>query len=562
MPNGVHANVLCGESATATASAEPLARPLFLADWDDVVFVHYALNPAELQPIVPFELDLYEGEAYVSLVAFTQRRLRPARGGRIGALLSRPLANHPFLNVRTYVKHGGEHGIYFLCEWIPNRLATLIGPPLYGLQYRIGRLRYTHDRARGTSRCEIAAGEVLHFEAVSDIGVPLREAEPGTRDAFLLERYIAFTCCRGRNTSFRVRHVPWPQRSASVRIVCADLLPRACFGLAERMPVCANASPGVKDVALGPPTRADATRRQSDRCSDHQNRTGWLPLAAALTLALCLGRILPAWAWMWCIALATFAGFKWQTWWDEPLRRVARARRSAAYLLLWSGMDAKLFLDRRRIPRAPAFSEWIGGLLNIALGAALLWIVCAKILPSHPLLVGWPGMVGMVLVLHFGLFDLLALAWRRAGVDATPLMRNPLRAASLVDLWGRRWNTAFHELTNRLAFRPLVRRVGPPGALLGTFLLSGLVHDLVISVPARGGFGLPTAYFTLQGVGVLFERSVLGRRMGLGRGIAGRVFAIVVAAGPAFVLLHPPFVERVIVPFLHAIGATGSTGAL
>src|SRR5690348_9171346 len=81
-------------------------NPLFVADWTDAVFVHFAIDPRVLQPHVPFELDLYGGKAYVSLVAFTQERLRPRVGGRLAAALSAPLATHHFLNVRTYVRVG------------------------------------------------------------------------------------------------------------------------------------------------------------------------------------------------------------------------------------------------------------------------------------------------------------------------------------------------------------------------------------------------------------------------------------------------------------------------
>ncbi|HSU65988.1 MAG TPA: membrane bound O-acyl transferase family-domain-containing protein, partial [Tepidisphaeraceae bacterium] len=179
-----------------------------------------------------------------------------------------------------------------------------------------------------------------------------------------------------------------------------------------------------------------------------------------------------------------------------------------------------------------------------------------RIPAARPMLLGWLGMFGMVLILHFGAFDLLALFWHSRGVNAVPLMRNPLGATSLADFWGRRWNTAFHRLTEQLVFKPLARLANARVAMMSGFVLSGLIHDLVISVPARGGFGLPTLYFVLQGAGVLVERSAAGRRAGLGTGVRGRAFAMLVAAGPAGLLFHPPFVMRVIVPFLRAIGAT------
>jgi hypothetical protein len=60
----------------------------------------------------------------------------------------------------------------------------------------------------------------------------------------------------------------------------------------------------------------------------------------------------------------------------------------------------------------------------------------------------------------------------------------------------------------------------------------------------------------IQGAGLLAERSRVGKPLGLGRGWPGRLFAVAVIAGPAFWLFHPPFVTRVVNPFLTAIGAT------
>ena len=89
-------------------------EPLFYANWDDVVFIHYETNPEILRRCVPFELDLFHERTFVSLVAFTMRGMQPRLGRRLGELLFRPIATHHFLNVRTYVRHRGERGIYFM----------------------------------------------------------------------------------------------------------------------------------------------------------------------------------------------------------------------------------------------------------------------------------------------------------------------------------------------------------------------------------------------------------------------------------------------------------------
>jgi alginate O-acetyltransferase complex protein AlgI len=163
-------------------------------------------------------------------------------------------------------------------------------------------------------------------------------------------------------------------------------------------------------------------------------------------------------------------------------------------------------------------------------------------------------MIGLVLVLHFGSFHLLSCAWRAAGVCARPLMAAPILATGVGEFWGRRWNRAFRDLTHRFLYRPLARRLDPGPALGLAFLASGVVHDLVISLPARGGYGLPTLFFALQAGAIGIERSPAGRALGLGRGARGWAFAMAAIAGPAGILFHPPFVRDVMLPFLDAFG--------
>ena len=99
-------------------------------------------------------------------------------------------------------------------------------------------------------------------------------------------------------------------------------------------------------------------------------------------------------------------------------------------------------------------------------------------------------MIGMILILHFGLFDLAAIAWRIAGINANPIMNAPFKSSSLSEFWGRRWNGAFNQLVLNIFFRKLSRSIGTVRAALTAFLLSGLLHELVISLPAGAGYVL------------------------------------------------------------------------
>ena len=134
-------------------------------------------------------------------------------------------------------------------------------------------------------------------------------------------------------------------------------------------------------------------------------------------------------------------------------------------------------------------------------------------------------------------------------------MNAPLCSTSLSEFWGKRWNLGFRQLTHGLVFQPVRKHLGPTVAALASFLVSGLIHDFVISLPAGGGYGLPTGYFLLQGIGVLIERSKVGAHLGIGRGFRGSLFALLCAAAPAFWLFHAIFVRNVMLPFLAWIGS-------
>jgi uncharacterized protein len=243
---------------------------MFIADWMDVAFVHFRVDPKLLQPRVPFELDLLDGDAFVSIVSFTQHRLRPTIGGRLAELLAAPLAQHEFLNLRTYVRHDETCGIYFLAEWIPNRLAQLIGPHLYGLPYRLGRLDYGRDRRLIRSR-----GRALDFTIESR-----STCERDRLGDFLVERYSAFTHFAGVSRRFNVAHKPWPLSRCNVSIARADMLVEAALCLIDAAPTCAHYSTGVRDVMISRPMRvatSPAARVRRSRCRLHRFESAGCP---------------------------------------------------------------------------------------------------------------------------------------------------------------------------------------------------------------------------------------------------------------------------------------------
>lgn len=226
-------------------------EPMFYARWDRAVFINYEADPATLQRDVPFELDLRDGRAFVSLVAFTLQRMRPRVGGRLGEWLLKPIATHEFLNVRTYVRHGEEPGIYFLAEWLSNRLSVHLGPRSFGLPYRFGKLDYAHsDSFAGSASAR--EGRLTYAGEVGEGG--LGSCRPGSLDEFLLERYTAFTQRGKRQRLFRVWHSPWPQASAMCNVTEASLLGSTGAWWKSARFISANYSSGA-EVWMGRPHR-------------------------------------------------------------------------------------------------------------------------------------------------------------------------------------------------------------------------------------------------------------------------------------------------------------------
>ncbi len=95
------------------------------------------------------------------------------------------------------------------------------------------------------------------------------------------------------------------------------------------------------------------------------------------------------------------------------------------------------------------------------------------------------------------------------GLDALPLQDRPLRARSLAELWGRRWNREVGRWIHRTCFQPLARRGHPALGVLAGFAWSATFHGAAAWAAAGVTWGaLMAAFFLSHGVGVLAERAL------------------------------------------------------
>lgn len=212
--------------------------------------------------------------------------------------------------------------------------------------------------------------------------------------------------------------------------------------------------------------------------------------------------------------------------------RRLRPGRAVGYAL-WPGMDPRPFGETRE---GSGIAMLVWGLCKMALGAFLLTTRTG--VEAVDLLFVFAGIGFLV---HLGLCDALAGFWRLRGVAVERLFPNPAGSRSLTEFWGRRWNRAFHVVVKSWIYRPVASRWGRVWGMVATFAFSGLLHDLLISVPVGGGYGLPTLYFLLQGGLVMAERRWK---------VEGRAWTLFWILVPLPLLFHPWFVEGILKPLI------------
>jgi uncharacterized protein YqjF (DUF2071 family) len=241
--------------------------PTFLCEWPRVLFVHYRVEPAVLQPSVPFELELFEGKAIVSLAAFSMYRFRPRRGGNLGEWLFRPASSNHFFNVRAYVRHGGESGVYFMTQWLSHPFCLLGKLPMLRLPWHLGRIscEHSHESGRLTGQVRGRGRHTLTYAADVNPDASFALSKTGTVAEFAMERYTAFALRGGRQVIFRVWHEPWPQCPVEVEVKDNGLLSQSGNWFPTAQLVGANYTVGCNEVWMGrvraiPPGREDRFR--------------------------------------------------------------------------------------------------------------------------------------------------------------------------------------------------------------------------------------------------------------------------------------------------------------
>jgi len=195
------------------------------AEWRHLLMLNYAILPEVLASRVPrgTELDLWQGQALVSVVGFMFLRTR-VKGVAI-----------PFhqdfeeINLRFYVRRkaaeGQRRGVVFVKELVPRAAIALVARTLYNENYQSVPMQHKLIEANGKvqkvsygwrlgGRWNHIAGDV-----VGGWRVPERDSE----EEFITEHYWGYACQRdGGCKEYRVTHPQWRVARVASPVTDAD----------------------------------------------------------------------------------------------------------------------------------------------------------------------------------------------------------------------------------------------------------------------------------------------------------------------------------------------------
>lgn len=215
----------------------PQGKWKYYQEWNNAIFLHWKVDLNELRKRVPdeLEIDIIDGHAWVSLVAFDMVNIRPR-------LLPPfpPISNFHEINIRTYVKLNNKSGVYFLSIEGAKKLSCFIARELSGLPYRFSSMS-RQSGIYSSSNSEFSDQFSLKYQVGSEI-IEKQNFELG-----LTERYALYQDHGNKIKAFEIHHVEWPLFQLQMNELKVDY--SRFSSLITNKPDICHYSPGVQVLA-------------------------------------------------------------------------------------------------------------------------------------------------------------------------------------------------------------------------------------------------------------------------------------------------------------------------
>jgi len=187
-------------------------KPVFLkARWQYLAMVNYTVPPILLVPYVPkgTELDLWDGQAMVSLVGFLFNDTRVFG-------IRWPFHTHfEEVNLRLYIKRKDgniwKRGVAFVSEIVPKHAIALIANQLYNEHYRYMPMRHTLIKSAESLLIEYGWKHQGQWNSLQmTAGKEPLHVEEGSAEWFIFEHYWGYNQLNPTQTvEYGVEHPRW-----------------------------------------------------------------------------------------------------------------------------------------------------------------------------------------------------------------------------------------------------------------------------------------------------------------------------------------------------------------
>jgi hypothetical protein len=231
----------------------PQSPWLMTQTWHDLLFAHWPVRPSALRGKVPeiFELDLFQGEAWVGMLPFHMTNVAP-RG--VPALPW--VSEFPELNVRTYVRVGDRPGIYFFSLDAGSRVAVETARAFLNLPYHAATMSVA-PAAHGIEYRSSRDSDAAEFHGIYGPTGSVFVAEEGSLEYFLTERYCFYNLDhRGVPYRLQIHHPPWRLQTAAADVARNTMADVNGLRLDPAAPVFHYAN--RQDMVAWAPERLDA----------------------------------------------------------------------------------------------------------------------------------------------------------------------------------------------------------------------------------------------------------------------------------------------------------------
>ena len=185
--------------------------------WEDLLFAHWDVEPDVVDARLPdaLDVDTYDGRAWLGVVPFVMRNIRPRFAPRCVGL------DFAELNLRTYVRLNDEPGVYFFSLDADDALGVAGARLTYDLPYYRAKTDVETTGAGDDRRVRFRSSRA-HPRAVSaEFDATYRPtgdafvAGRGSLAEFLTERYSFFVAGGDRVVRGDISHPRWRLRDAT-----------------------------------------------------------------------------------------------------------------------------------------------------------------------------------------------------------------------------------------------------------------------------------------------------------------------------------------------------------